>query len=611
MASWIEPLQSEQVPSESAGGDAVRSAPRIYWLTEEFYPPQIGGLELMVSRLSAGLAARGLAVDVITRQPGTPCAARERLGKVNIRRLAPGGQVKGTGWRALPLVIQFLARLAFLLIREAPRYDLLIVSGMKVIPLVAVPVARLLGKRCIVRVESTYEIVEPVSAQSLTGMGFLSGSSLQLLLGHLQRRILSRADRIIAPSMELERILLARRMPAAKIIRIPNAVDLQSYHPVGADEVIRLRAELGLPAHSTLMLFAARLSRAKGIDLLARAWPQLAARHPDLCLVVVGSGTGSFDDCEAEVNDLMRRSGLSPDQVRVVGASDRVHEFLQASDLYILPSDYEGFGVGIIEALATGIPVLVTPVGVAPQLIAHGENGYLFPPRNEEAMVAAIEAALAARSRWPEMGRLGRRAVLSMDLQAVVEQYVALGRVLHRGAGAPALAASVPVAEGAVAAAVSPSGTVSLPVPEDHSEQHWWRPEFLEFTRDAVIIWEMDGAGIVYWNRAAERLYGYAHEEALGKVTHALLNTRFAGGGGGTELEASLARYGLWVGQLQHTTRDGREVRVEARLTFMSQQSGKWLVLEVNRELPPHASAEADQAAAQMAMLRSRVSSMP
>jgi PAS domain S-box-containing protein len=570
----------------------------------------------MVSRLSAGLAARGLAVDVITRHPGTPCPAQERLGKVNVRRIPPAGQVKGTGWRALPLVLQFLARMAFLLIRESSRYDLLIVSGMKVIPLVAVPVARLLGKRCVVRVESTYEIVEPVSAQSLTGMSFLSGSSLRLLLGHLQRRILSRADRIIAPSMELERILLARRMPAGKIIRIPNAVDLQSYHPVDSEERIRLRAELGLPRHATLLLFAARLSRAKGIDLLARAWPQLAASHPDLCLVVVGSGTSSFDNCEAEVSELVRHPGLSPDQVRVMGASDRVHEFLQASDLYILPSDYEGFGVGIIEALATGIPVLVTPVGVAPQLIAHGENGYLFPPRNAEAMIAAIEAALEARSRWAEMGHLGRRAVLSMDLQAVVEQYVALGRALHRptkDVSAELATSAPPPASAALTTTVSPSGTVALPVREDRSEQEWWRPELLEFTRDAVIIWEMDGAGIVYWNRAAERLYGYTSGEALGKVTHTLLNTRVGGGGGGTHLEASLARYGVWVGELQHTKRDGGDVRVEARLTFMSQQNGKWLVLEVNRERPEQAAADADQAAAEahMAKLRSRVSSMP
>jgi PAS domain S-box-containing protein len=447
-------------------------------------------------------------------------------------------------------------------------------------------------------------------------MSGFSARLLQIVSGHVQRSILSHADRIIAPSMELERILLARRMPSAKLIRIPNAVDLQSFHPVSAEERLRLREKLGLPTYSTLVLFAARLSRAKGIDILARAWPQIAARHPDVSLVVVGSGTGSFDDCEAEIREQIGAAGLSSDQVRLMGASESVHEFLQASDLYILPSDYEGFGVGIIEALATGIPVLVTPVGVAPQLIAHGENGYLFPPRKPEAMIDAIEAALAAQPRWPEMGRLARRSVLSMDMESVVEQYVALGRALQRGssvAPAPVPAFAEP-ASAAVTTTNSPSGTVTLPVHADGNLQNWWRPEFLEFTRDAVIIWEMDGAGIVYWNRAAEGLYGYAREDALGKVTHTLLHTRFAGGaGGGTQLEASLARYGVWVGELQHTRCDGREVRVEARLTLMSQHDGKWLVLEVNRELPDRASAEAGQAAAeaQIAKLRSRVPSMP
>src|SRR6185503_9437833 len=102
--------------------------------------------------------------------------------------------------------------------------------------------------------------------------------------------------------------------------------------------------------------------------------------------------------------------------------------------------------------------------------------------------------------------------------------------------------------------------------------------EILEWTHEAIIIWELNGAGILYWNRAAEELYGYTREQAVGRVTHELLRTQSTGGT--YELEIMLARYGVWVGDLRHTRADGRHVEVEARLSLVSQKNRPWLVLE-------------------------------
>ena len=94
----------------------------------------------------------------------------------------------------------------------------------------------------------------------------------------------------------------------------------------------------------------------------------------------------------------------------------------------------------------------------------------------------------------------------------------------------------------------------------------------------------MDGAGILYWNQAAEQLYWVHPRRGSGKgdsrpaarpVTRKPVK----------ELESMLARYGVWIGEMRHTTRDGRIVEVEGRLSLMSQRSGKWLVLEVNRDV--------------------------
>jgi dTDP-glucose 4,6-dehydratase len=118
---------------------------------------------------------------------------------------------------------------------------------------------------------------------------------------------------------------------------------------------------------------------------------------------------------------------------------------------------------------------------------------------------------------------------------------------------------------------------------------HWQLSDVFESTRDAIIVWEMDGHGILYWNEAAEQLYGFTRCEAQGRVTHALLATRVDGGV--ADLEEKLSRYGVWVGTLAHRKKDNAEVMVDAQLTLLAQLNGRALVLEVNRPAPVAAKA--------------------
>lgn len=129
------------------------------------------------------------------------------------------------------------------------------------------------------------------------------------------------------------------------------------------------------------------------------------------------------------------------------------------------------------------------------------------------------------------------------------------------------------------------------------------RQSFFDEASDAVIIWEMDGEGIMYWNGAAERLYGYTGQETLGQTTHALLDTRVSEGMGIGELERVLARDGIWVGDLRHTRRDGTHVKVQGCLALISQQNGRWLVLEVNRDATDAERTELVQSATEAKLL--------
>jgi glycosyltransferase involved in cell wall biosynthesis len=369
-------------------------------------------------------------IQVITRQTLPRSAEREVIGNVGVRRIPPLGRLKGVGWRAVPAMFSYMTRIVFLLITESRHYDVVIVSGMKIIPLAAGPICRLLGKKCVVRVESPFEIVEPISSESLGTMSKARGRLLGRGLKLLQRRAIARAHCVVAISEDIANLLRRFEPPPLRILSIPNAADLELYKPVLADEREQLRRRLGFPSDRTIALYVGRLSRAKGLMVLLAAWRAVTATHPSALLVMVGSGKGSWDDCEGDIVEYVRAHDLRG-CVTLTGQSDRVHEYLQAADLFVSPSDYEGFSLTLVEALGCAIPVVTTAVGAAPQIIRDGISGFLCPPKDEGALRAAIELALQRRTSWPRIGQMGREAAAAFDIPNVVERYMKLLKELR------------------------------------------------------------------------------------------------------------------------------------------------------------------------------------
>src|SRR5262245_35094650 len=113
----------------------------------------------------------------------------------------------------------------------------------------------------------------------------------------------------------------------------------------------------------------------------------------------------------------------------------------------------------------------------------------------------------------------------------------------------------------------------------------------LDQTHDAIFAWELDGA-ISYWNRAAEEIYGYTREEAVGRVSHELLETEAV-----EDMDAlldSLRLSGRWKGELRRRTKGRREIVVESRMTLVN-RNGQRLVLETNRDITERKRAEQER----------------
>jgi glycosyltransferase involved in cell wall biosynthesis len=108
-----------------------------------------------------------------------------------------------------------------------------------------------------------------------------------------------------------------------------------------------------------------------------------------------------------------------------------VHEYLRAADLFLNPSDYEGFSLTLVEALGCALPVVTTSVGVAPEIIREGSNGFMCPPKNKQAFAAALARALEQPHRWADIGQLGRESVKIYDIPEIIGQYAALLRELN------------------------------------------------------------------------------------------------------------------------------------------------------------------------------------
>ena len=415
--------------------DSTRGAPVVYWLTEAFYPPLVGGQELIASYLAQGLHARGLQVQVITRQTLPASPGSENIHGVAVRRINPPGMLKGKGFRAILPVLGFMARLLWILSKDASRYDVVLVSGAKIMPLVVIPLCALFRKKCILRVESYFELHETISTESMRTMGSRPGRFLFSLLENVRNRALRRAHAVIAISAQINEELLKRGVAPAKIVPLPNGVSLRKFRPVSAAERSALRARLSLPDDGRpIVLYAGRMARAKGVPLLIEAWPTLLARHPELYLVLVGSGNRSFDDCEAQVKERVKQLGLEGDIV-FFPETEAVVEYLQAADLWVFPTEYEGFSLALAEAMGCALTVLATSVGAAPQLIQQGRSGFLFPPLDTQALIDVFEEALRARERWPAIGAAAREAVSQYDLDLIATRYAELCRSLLEGRG--------------------------------------------------------------------------------------------------------------------------------------------------------------------------------
>jgi glycosyltransferase involved in cell wall biosynthesis len=398
---------------------------RVYVLTPSF-PPTDGGQEKHLLELCESLMVAGAAVQVFTRRVDHDFLPREQLGSVAVSRYTPFGEIRGVGWRAAPRLGTLLLKMTWRLLLDAKRYDVVLVSGFNFMPMSAVIAGAITGKPCVVRPESPLEVAEPMGAASRGKMG-LSERSLPIrLIGALRRMTARRVDRYIAISSEIGAHLIKAGVDALRIVAIPNGIAVDRFAPADASGKPALRLALGLPQESLLMIYTGRLAQSKGILMLIEAWRELAGQFPQAHLVIVGTGHGSYDDCEPALRKFIAEHALG-NRVTLTGSVKNVHDYLKAGDVFVFPSDYEGFSLSLVEAMTAQLPLVSTRVGIAAELGDRYRFGLLVPPKDPPAFRDALRTLLANPELRRELGANARAAVAERySLTAEAARYMAL-----------------------------------------------------------------------------------------------------------------------------------------------------------------------------------------
>ena len=239
--------------------------------------------------------------------------------------------------------------------------------------------------------------------------------------------VANRARKVIAISEVVKRELIDfLGVPPGKIEVIYNGVNIERFQ---ASNMVRaeVRTTLGFSDDECVILFVANEFKRKGLDYLMRAIARLPKDVGKYRLLIVGDsndGALSRQDCI----DLAVEQGVD-DLLFFAGKVREVERYFACSDMFVLPTQYEPFGLVITEAMAAGLPVLVSKSAGAAELIQHGVSGLLlYDPRDVEEMTDKITLLLQNSQLRNELGAVAKTTVKSCSWAAIAEYTVKLYR---------------------------------------------------------------------------------------------------------------------------------------------------------------------------------------
>jgi glycogen synthase len=384
------------------------------------FPPAPGGVERHVLEISRRLVARGHAVTALSsdlyrefpmQRFGAEVPRDDRVDGIRVRRL-PVWSLPGD------LHYPFFRGLGRALREEAPHVVHVHTYGTNH----AAVARRLYRSRGTPYVLSAH--YHPI--WSMEG-------------GRLRRRVRAFYDhRLAAPIVRDARVLIVQTREEERLIRengypLPEVATIPpglTPLPEPAPETPTIPGALGFDG--PYVLFVGRLASNKGLVPLVRAFASLAAHDPTANLVLIGEDGGARASVEAEIARLglgsrVRMPGFLADERRLAAA-------FRGARLFVLPSEYEAFGLVLLEAMAQGTPVVASRVGGIPEFVEDGKAGRLVAPGDADALARALRELWDDEATRRSMGGFGReRVVPNYSWDRVVDRLLEVYEEARRG----------------------------------------------------------------------------------------------------------------------------------------------------------------------------------
>ena len=229
----------------------------------------------------------------------------------------------------------------------------------------------------------------------------IHGTDINLYTRYFLRRkmiawALSNSDKTISVSDALKEEITKIGVPSNKIVVIPNGINTELFKPM---DQLECRRVVGLPLDKKIILYAGNFEYVKGVDMLIDAFGGLLQLRDDTLLVLLGDG--SF------YKKLREKAEVFNMESRVIFAGrikhDAMRYYMNASDVFCLPSRSEGCPNVVLEAMACGKPVVATKVGGIPELVSDSNFGILVTPENPRYLTDALKEALDKKWDYKEI----------------------------------------------------------------------------------------------------------------------------------------------------------------------------------------------------------------
>ncbi len=372
-----------------------RSLKGVLMLVNYFRPLPIGGAEVQAERLSEFMVKKNLWVGVMTRKEGNIPTVERRSGYL-IHRIWHFGSGK---FKAFTFTVG-----AFLTVfRYGKNFDVLH-AHMEFSSAVAATLAgKLTNKPVIVKFAAS-------------GVSSEVQESMKTRLGRFRLSLLRRwASRFIALTSEMEDELLKEGFPRDRVLKIANGVNADQFSPSADKEASKDAINM---KGKTVFLFTGRLVPVKAVPVLLQAFAKALKADSNSRLILLGDG----EEREKLVS-LTQQLGIQQ-FVTFVGDVENVAPYLNAADIFVLPSLGEGLSNSLLEAMSSGLACVATKITGSMEALANGDYGVLVDPGDVDQLADAFVHLLSNRQEILRLGGLARQRILdTYDLSIIGETY--------------------------------------------------------------------------------------------------------------------------------------------------------------------------------------------